>query len=193
VYEQSLHVLDVLIESLKFFDRELIQMAATRSFKSSKVPVSGFPKRRVPRESVYDTELLRILTNWLEYPYEWMVTGQWHLRTQERRDQYTDITLKNGDETIIMELLATEDPSVIQSHFEKTPEYMALHSADQVWVIHFTCEKDYEPVWQSDAQLAKGLNMVHFSHGREFSEIQIWARWRDDEGVQCDYQGSLTI
>jgi hypothetical protein len=109
------------------------------------------------------------------------------------QDKYTNITLKEGDRIIVMELLATGDRSFIQSHIEKTPEYMTLLSVDEAWVIHFTCEQDYNPVWQSDAQLDKGLNMVHFSHDSSFSNIRIWARWRDDKGVRQDYQGSLTI
>jgi hypothetical protein len=68
------HVLGILIESLKFFDKALIRLTASRSYKISKVKIPSVPDDHVPRESVYDTELMRILSNWLRNQYNWTVT-----------------------------------------------------------------------------------------------------------------------
>jgi hypothetical protein len=190
---QMVHVLNILVESLKFFDKDLIRLASERSYKTTKVPVHDFPRKRVPRESVYDTELMRILTNWLAYQYGWTVTGQWHLLTQDRRNKYSDITLKKEDESVALELLATGDRSFLQSHIEKTPEYKALHSTDQTWVVHFTCEQDYNPIWQSEEQLRNGLNVAHFSHNNAFDNVKVRARWRDDTGIQRDCEMQLDL
>jgi hypothetical protein len=38
-----------------------------------------------------------------------------------------------------------------------------LHSSEG-WIVHFTCEDNYKPIWQSDAELEKGVNVVHFAH-----------------------------
>jgi hypothetical protein len=54
---------DILTESLKHFDKQLIQLASSHSYKVSTVKVSNIRAVHVPRESVYDTELMRILTN----------------------------------------------------------------------------------------------------------------------------------
>jgi hypothetical protein len=172
----------MLVESLKVFDKDLISKAASRSYKKSKVKVHSLFDRRVPRESVYETELIRILTNWLTKS-GWTVTGQWHLRDGDMRNKYFDIVIKRTDyETILLELLATGEPKFVESHIQKTPEYMALLSASTAWVIHFTCEMNYTPIWQSSDLLSRGINVVHFSHNFEFTEVQMSACWKDCRG-----------
>jgi hypothetical protein len=179
--QAGLLVLDTLIESLKFFDKDLIRLASFLSYKSSTVRVRGLSHIPVPRESAYAIELMRILSSWLFRGYGWTVTGQWHLRTAIWKHKHTDIILQKDDRPpIVLKLLATGDPDFVKSHIEKTPEYMALLSADEGWVVHFTCEDDYDPIWQSDVELDKGVNVVHFSHGLDFTRLQMWACWKKD-------------
>jgi len=79
INSNALHILDLLIEALKCFDQELVKLAPSRSYKSSgKVHVDGYTQVSVPWESVYDSELMRILTHWLSR-FGWEVTRQWHL------------------------------------------------------------------------------------------------------------------
>lgn len=71
----QLNFLVTLAESLKCFDKEHIRLAPSRSYKSSKaVKVNGSRNAQVPRESAYDTELMRILSNWLQRHHGWTVT-----------------------------------------------------------------------------------------------------------------------
>ena len=89
----ALHVPEILIECLKYFDRNLIQLAPSRSFKSSsKVHVGGRSRVPVPQESVCDTELVHILSNWL-LKFGWTTSGQWHLQTKCGSHKYSDIVL----------------------------------------------------------------------------------------------------
>jgi hypothetical protein len=187
----TLHVLNVLLECLKYFDKELIRLAPNRSFKSSNVPVVGYPGRQVPRESVYDTELMRLLTNWLSSRFGWTVTGQWHLRNEDRRNRYPDIILEYTQKPIVLELLATGDQRDVKTRIKNTPEYKTLLPAAEAWVIHFTCETNYKPIWQSTEQLRNGLNMAHFRHNPNFTEVQAWARWRDDTGCEQTFDELL--
>jgi hypothetical protein len=174
----SLNVLETLKESLKYFDKDIIRLAAFRSYKVSPVKVGGASRTHVPRESVYDTELMGILSNWLQGNFGWSVTGQWHLRNPSEQHKFSDIVLKK-DSTIVLELLATGNRAFIQSHIEKTPEYMSLLSADEAWVVHFTCEDDFYPFWQSDTD---GVNVVHFSHDLNFTRVLMNARFKDEAG-----------
>jgi len=67
-YEDGpLDILETLKMAIRFFDKELIRLAPVQSYKGSgkAIRVGGNHSVRVPRESVYDTELSRILTNWL--------------------------------------------------------------------------------------------------------------------------------
>ena len=137
---------------------------------------------------------MRVLASWLHRFHGWTVTGQWHLRTTLGKQEYTDITLeKGGNPPIVLKLLATGDPLFVRSHIEKTPEYMNLLSSNEGWVVHFTCEDNYDPVWQSDAELDKGVNVVHFAHDVAFTQVLMWARWRNDTGSAEYNTGILDI
>jgi hypothetical protein len=182
---KTLDFLKTLAESLKYFDKELIHLAAFRSSKSSKaIKVDGSRYAQVPRECVYDTELMRILSNWLQSHRGWTVTGQWHLKNPFGKHKYTDIVIQKTD-TTLLELLATGDEALVNSHIDKTPEYMHLLKAQKAWIIHFTREDDYVPVWQSDDMLRKGVNLVHVWHNAEFTTVQMIAKWKDSTGITC--------
>ena len=174
-------VLRILIESLKFFDKGLILSASSCSYKTPKVKIHGSHGGYVPRESVYNTELMRILANWLR-KYCWSVTGQWHMEDNLKRHKYSDIVLKKNNWTIVLELLATGEPSSVESQIRKTPQSAALLSANEAWVVHFTRQEDYHPIWQSDMDLSKSINVVHFAHDPGFTNVVMSARWRDSTG-----------
>jgi hypothetical protein len=183
---QSLDFLQALRESLKCFDKEYIRLAEFSSFKSSKtIKVAGIRNAQVPRESVYDTELMRILTNWLQMCHGWSVMGQQHLKTRFGKHKYTDIVLKkDGYPTIVVEVVVTGDDEFVSSHIDKTPEYMELLRAQKAWIVHFTREDDFVPVWQSEDILNEGVNLVHIWHNAEFTNLKMIAKWNDSAGIR---------
>ena len=189
---QRINVLQLLIEAVKFFDDELMRTSPSRSYKSSTVIVNGDTGIRVPRESVYDTELMRILVNWLVFRHGYQVTGQWHLRTDQNRDKYSDIVIVGDDYTIVLELLATRDKNFVKDHIQKSPEYKELLLANEAWVVHFTCEDDYQPIWPAD-EMKKGLNMIHFCHDLEFKAVSFSARWVDADGNISSLSGPVLL
>ncbi|KAF9433089.1 hypothetical protein BGZ76_009907 [Entomortierella beljakovae] len=180
-----LDILETLKVALRFFDRDLMTWAAERSYKDSgSLKVDGNSKVRVPRESVYDTELMRILTNWLSKTEQYQITGQWYLRELENH-RYSDIVIKrHGCIPIVLELLATGSRSFIRSHIEKTPFYKEQLNAQEAWVVHFTREDNYldDPYWQSDKELNGGVNFVHSWHDKSFETLRMSARWKDQGG-----------
>jgi hypothetical protein len=114
---------------------------------------------------------MRILTNWLRIS-GWSVTGQQHTITNNGQHKYSDIVLRKHDnEPIVLKLLATEEESFIKDHIDKTPTYMNTLSAVEGWVIHFTCEDNFIPVWQTSAQRKRGVNVVHVVHGKDFKNV----------------------
>lgn len=60
-HNRSLDVLAALKETLQFFDKDLISQSPIRSYKMSGIMVDGYLDQRIPHESVYDVEVLRIL------------------------------------------------------------------------------------------------------------------------------------
>ena len=178
-------ILGILVESLKFFDKDLILDASSVSYKTPKAKIPSSHGRHVPRESVYDTELMRILASWLRR-YDWSVIGQWHLEDGSKKLKHSDIVLKKGDQTIVLELLATGESSSVKSHIQKTSQYAALLSANEAWVVHFTCQENYQPIWQSDTE---NVNVVHFAHDLGFTNVVMSTRWKDCAGNIHDEVG----
>ncbi|ORZ08255.1 P-loop containing nucleoside triphosphate hydrolase protein [Lobosporangium transversale] len=184
--EALLNILETMKIALRFFDKNLIMQAGIRSYKRSgkTVKAMGRYNAKVPRESVYDTELMRVLTNWLNKIEGYEIIGQWHLRELEDH-KYSDIVIKKaGEPTVVIELLATGSQSSIKDHISKTSTYKRLLPAEEAWVVHFTCEDDYfkHPYWQTDAELDQGVNLVHFWHDRDFNTVRMSARRKDSSG-----------
>jgi len=67
----TLDILKALKQVICVFDKETIK--SHNSFKLARVLVNNANNREVPRESVYDVKLYRIMLNWLG---RFTVTGQ---------------------------------------------------------------------------------------------------------------------
>ena len=173
----------ILIECLKCFDKELIRSAYSDSYKVSTVSVHGSCGTHVPR--VYNTELMRILCNWLK-TCGWSVIGfgQHNTKTANRKHRYSDIVLEKEGIRIVLELLATRDAAFMKLHIKKTPEYVALHSAVEGWVIHFTCEDPFTP---TQPELSCGVNVIYDSHREDFTNLtlHIYSKGTQEEKVLC--------
>jgi hypothetical protein len=62
--------------AIQFFDKDIITNTFDRSFKiTHDINVDGVDMEQVFRESVYDTELNRILVNWLVKRGGFEITG----------------------------------------------------------------------------------------------------------------------
>jgi hypothetical protein len=180
---QDLDTLIALKLAVKSFDKDIISLACFRSFKTAKVWVNGKRNQHVPRESVYDAELCRILRNWLN-DAKFKVTGQWHLISNgNKKHSYSDIVIDTPfGERIVLELLATADTNDLDEHFQRAPNYARLLSADETWIVHITCEDRYveRPHWPSNSQLKMNLNVAHFYHDHLFTRINLIAGWWSD-------------
>jgi len=177
---QNLDTLLTLKLAVKSFDKDIISLACFRSFKTAKVRVNSKRNQHVPRESVYDAELCRILRNWLSVA-NFKVTGQWHLISNgDKKHRYSDIVIDTPfGEKIVLELLATTDNNDLDEHFQRALNYARLLSADETWIVHITCEDNYvdRPHWPSDSQLKMNLNVAHFYHDCLFTRIDLIAGW----------------
>ncbi|RGB38482.1 hypothetical protein C1646_665357 [Rhizophagus diaphanus] len=185
----GLKVLDALIESIRCFDKTFICKAFDRSFKIALVKVDGCQNQMVPRESVYDTELNRILVNWFVKEFNFEVTGQWHLidhadNDEKDKDYYSDITIMTPRKTVVLELLASANKKELNEHFERVLNYAEMLSADDKWIVNFTCE-DYatkKPHWPPNDIKFESVN-VHFFHDRKFENVRMSARYISNSGT----------
>ena len=175
--DRSLDVVETLKKAVALFDGRHMADSRHMSFKSSgSLAVDSMKKCYVPRESVYDTELMRILTNWLT-PFGWEVIGQWHLLNDSGKHKFTDVTLKGiTGQTILFELVATGTGKDLDSHIKKVPEYAKLQSATEAWTIHFTCQDNFTPL------NVEGANVLHFVHDLDWKSVVVYVPWKDHTG-----------
>ncbi|RHZ88674.1 hypothetical protein Glove_21g216 [Diversispora epigaea] len=174
----TLDILKTLKQVICVFDQEAIK--SCNSFKLARVLVNNANNRKVPRESVYDAELYRIMSNWLG---GFVVTGQWHLKYQSSghvNNKYIDIIISQLDHpTIAFELLATATKKELKEYYEQALLYDKKLSADEKWIIHFTCEENAtsEPCWPTNSKLQKGLRVIHIWHDLDFIKVNMIACW----------------
>ncbi|CAG8685961.1 15691_t:CDS:2 [Rhizophagus irregularis] len=196
--DDSLDILKILQNAVQFFDKDIITNAFGRSFKSSReLYVNGLKKKCVPRESVYDTELNRILVNWLVKRAGFEVTGQWHL-IEDVEDAYSDIVITTKRQKIVLELLATTTRNELNEHFDRVLKYAKELSADDIWVVNFTCEDGYgvqktknRPHWPPDDN--DRINVIHFFHDHLFEYVLMNARYVDSSNNNFKYIIDRTI
>ena len=72
------------------------------------------------------------------------------------------VIIKPGESTVPLKLLATVDTGSIKQHINKTPEYKykRLASAQEAWVVHFTCEDGYLLKSEQSKKTSKNYNGI---------------------------------
>ncbi|PKC68839.1 hypothetical protein RhiirA1_440353 [Rhizophagus irregularis] len=164
--------------------KSIIKYACERSFEIAKVRVNSERNQSVPRESVYDSELYRVLWNWLS-GFGFQITGQWHLINRNdnngrNKHSYSDIVITSPRaQVIVLELLATATVGELSEHYNRVLNYARLLSANESWIVHFTCEDDYNEKshWPSDGLLQQELSVAHFYHDTDFRRVDMTVCW----------------
>lgn len=181
----TLDCLVMLREATKLFSKDLIDGASIKSFKMAKGLVDGSRQRNVPRESVYDSELMRILSTWLPTQDSYMITGQWHTKADTTgKPRYCDIVIEKNKFKVVLELIASEDAAKMDGHIDRAKEYKDILRATEAWVIHFTREDHYldHPHWQSDDMVRENIHVVHVHHNRKFTNVRMRAKYGGSQG-----------
>ena len=139
---------------------------------------------KVLQKSIYDTELNRILVNWIVKECNFEVTGQWHLIDHADNDEkdkhyYSDIVIISLHQTVVLELLATATKNDLNEHFERVLNCAKMLSANDIWIVNFTCEDDAtkKPHWPPNDGKFESVNVVHFFHDRKFENVRMSARY----------------
>ncbi|KAG0041844.1 hypothetical protein BGZ83_001235 [Gryganskiella cystojenkinii] len=183
--DSSFDILQIVKSSLEFFDKKLIAEAGELSHKKALVPVENVRNRQVPRESVYEAELLRVFQVWLCSGNDIRVVNQYHIKgIRPFNNSYCDLVVGPEDGAIPIELLVTATPQEVQEHIERTVRYKKKLQASQAWVIHFTRQDNYlqDPLWPSYETLHGDVSMIHVWHNREFTEVRLSAKWKGRDG-----------
>ncbi|GES98462.1 P-loop containing nucleoside triphosphate hydrolase protein [Rhizophagus clarus] len=165
----------------------------------AKVRVNNAKSQPVPRESVYDSELYRVLWNWLS-GYKFRITSQWHLihsNGGKNKHSYSDIVIRSPyGQIFVLELLATATEGELNEHYNRVLNYARLLVADESWIVHFTCEDDYnkKPLWPSDDLLKRNLLVAHFCHDIHFKRVDmIVCWWSSKKDNRSTYQHSIRL
>ncbi|PKK63973.1 hypothetical protein RhiirC2_788143 [Rhizophagus irregularis] len=185
-----LKILDVLIEAVRCFDKTIIRNAFYRSFKTALVKVDGCRNVKVPRESVYDTELIRILVNWIVKDNNFEVNGQCHLIDHAGNDEkdkhyFSDIIIVTSKQKVVLELLASATKNELNEHFERVLHYAETLSASDIWIVNFSREDDAakKPHWPPNDGNFESVNVAHFFHDQKFENVRMSARYISSPGT----------
>ncbi|GJJ73244.1 hypothetical protein EMPS_05602 [Entomortierella parvispora] len=176
----SLDILEITKTTLRFFDKAFIAQASEMSYKAAHVPVNGAQLQHVPRESVYDSEMTRILRNWLATQNGHEIIGRHHVTSL-----FCNMVIRaKGKRPVVLEMMATDIQAKVQEHIGRTVNYMRQVGANEGWVIQFTRQENYlnNPYWAADEVLNAGVKMIHIWHNKEFTEVRLSAKWRTLDG-----------
>lgn len=187
--DSSIDIIKIVEYVIPRLNAKTIHLGSSRSFKSSKhLRVDSSNYAQVPRESIYDAEMYRVLVDWLTYHHKIDVTGQWHLENVGSdgyyHHSYCDLSLNYADvdkPIAILELLATASNPVLLRHFEQIFLYGNQLNTNNLWIIHFSREDNIlsSPLWPSTTLLEKGLNVIHIWHNNNFSHVRMSAIYTD--------------
>jgi hypothetical protein len=127
----SVDVLEVVKSTVCTFNPKTIALGSSRSYKSlNHLLVDSKQNVKVPRESIYDAEMYRILANWLAEVHRYEITGQWHLEQVcddgDYHHFYCDLTIKKADAlnpVAVIEILASGSVPKIKKHFDQALKY----------------------------------------------------------------------
>ncbi|KAF0357827.1 P-loop containing nucleoside triphosphate hydrolase protein [Gigaspora margarita] len=188
--DNSIDILKILKLAVCTFDQATIALGSNRAYKKlNHLCVNSEPNAKVPRESVYDSEMYRVLQNWLKIINNFRVTGQWHLEQVgedgDHHHLYCDLVISQNDfpnPVAVLELLATASPPKLDKHFVQIFKYAQQFSLLEVWVVHFSHEDSIieNPYWPHKQLQERGLNVVHFWHDKEFNNVRISVKSRDN-------------
>ncbi|KAF9370270.1 hypothetical protein BGX21_005621, partial [Mortierella sp. AD011] len=133
----------VVTIAASYFNQDILRNAVTRSFKLVKLGrVGGKTLVEVPRESVYQLELARILILWLADEYQLSVTTQWHVSYvtspgSKLQHKYCDIIITSPSNSrhpmVLLELLASGTKDELKEHFERTSPSLKTKSLKFGW------------------------------------------------------------
>src|SRR6266542_3238429 len=98
----TVNIFEVVKSVVCTFDPKTIALGSFRSYKNSNnLLIDSKQNIRVPRESVYEAEMYRILTNCLAKVHEFEITSQWHLEKVcddgDYHHFYCDLIIKKTD------------------------------------------------------------------------------------------------
>lgn len=187
-----LDILRTIKAVLPFFDRSFITNVSRWSYKVARhVVVQGSLETLVPRESVYEGELLRILANWLSA--EMQVTNQYHITGTSQSHYFCDVVVDPENNLIPVELMATGTTADFEAHVVKTILYKRLLGATEAWLINFTMEDKYSQhaKWRTDEELKGGLSVIHVCHNQDFSNVQMLAKFNSSSDEIIEEQSEM--
>ncbi|CAG8490696.1 3058_t:CDS:2, partial [Scutellospora calospora] len=108
----------VLKSAVRTFDQKTVALGSTRFYKcSNHLQVDSECNESVPRESVYDAEILALFL----------------LRPDNKRAD-------NLYPEVILELQATGSVSTLIEHFNRAIIYADMLQSREIWIVHFSRE-----------------------------------------------------
>jgi len=190
----SLDVIQLIKQSIQFFNSNILKRAPRVAFKECRVP-GHFNRKPVPQEDVYHTELFATLRGWLATemiqvishpnsgttPIEGATTAEKKSEAAKR----TDLILDLGQTQILIELVASETTAKVEEHFQRAALDAKALGAQEAWVIHFTVIEESEGYKYPIVDPTKQVHVLHVWHDINFSHAKLVYESREGN---CDVE-----
>ncbi|CAB4430237.1 unnamed protein product [Rhizophagus irregularis] len=113
------------------------------------------PGNAVPKKCDFSLDILNILQMAVQFfdkdiissafDRSYKITDELYvngIKNNQVPRESVDIVITADHQRIVLELLATATKNDLDEHFERVLKYAELLSADDIWIVHFTCEDD---------------------------------------------------
>jgi hypothetical protein len=189
--DQSLDALRIL-QTLVPHVVDLVLTMPEESYKQA--GGNGMSNLMCPPECAYETHLAHLLTAWLSAHKSGTVSEQVKrddhglvLRDTQGKQLIPDVVVRGALKGVaVVELMATDNLSSIESHLEKTATYAAKMKASESWVIHFTLQRPEQLAWPE--QIPEKVALIQICHhllGQpDPQKLTVWIKGHGDTKVK---------
>jgi len=161
----------IIIEATKYFAKYLAQFSVTKNRSSKHTNTTTQIEGLVaPCESFYHCELYAVLSRWLTdcrttfLFTEVNVVGRYKL----------DLLLECNGKLYCLELLASGDETIINTHFETITRYTEAIKPYESWLIHYTMSSNMQ-LWTKKYDRGNPkVKQLNIRHDLEWKNFTYW-------------------
>ncbi|EFA82057.1 hypothetical protein PPL_04962 [Heterostelium album PN500] len=150
----------------------------TRSLKKNRS--NGYQRDAlVPSESVYHFEIYQLIAHQSNLPN--IIYPEITSSSDYNADRRADMFIKYRNWSVVLELVAHQNPKGVEAHLDSALEYKNRTNADETWVLNFTCG----PI-DTQIKSKSGVGLIHVCHSRDYSAVNVQVHYPNQD-IQKTY------
>ncbi|EFA75064.1 hypothetical protein PPL_11682 [Heterostelium album PN500] len=168
---EQIDVVSLIIISLQQIRKDII--IDTRSLKKNRS--NGYQRDAlVPSESVYHFEIYQLIAHQSNLPN--IIYPEITSSSDDNADRRADMFIKYRNWSVVLELVAHQNPKGVEAHLDSALEYKNRTNADETWVLNFTCG----PI-DTQIKSKSGVGLIHVCHSRDYSAVNVQVHYPNQD------------